>query len=70
MIYKHTIGDDALKVIKTFSYTEAKGSDNWHVVMDKLEKYCIGEVNQIIRGIALTSKINFQPSWWIVSSLN
>ncbi|PFX31310.1 Enzymatic polyprotein [Stylophora pistillata] len=30
-MFKHTIGDDALKVIKTFSYTEAKDSNNWHV---------------------------------------
>ena len=34
-------GDDALKVMKTFSYTEAEVSDTWHVVMDKFEKYCI-----------------------------
>ena len=46
-MFKHTVGDDALKVIKTFSYTEAENSNDWHVVMDKLEKYCIGEVNEI-----------------------
>ena len=44
-MFKHTIGDDALKVIKTFSYTEGEDSGNWRVVMDKMEKCCIGEVN-------------------------
>ena len=43
-MFKHTIGNDALKVIKTFSYTEGKDSNNWRVVMAKIEKYCIGEV--------------------------
>ena len=38
-MFKHTIGDDALKVIKTFSYTEGEDSVNWRVVMDKMEKY-------------------------------
>ena len=42
------VGDDALKVIKTFSYTETEDSNEWHLVMDKLEKYCIGEVNEIL----------------------
>ena len=37
----------ALKAIKTFSYTEGKDSNNWRVVMAKMEKYCIGEVNEI-----------------------
>ena len=46
-MFKHTIGDDALKVIKTFSYTEGEDSNNWRVVMAKMEKYCIGEVNEI-----------------------
>lgn len=47
-MFKHTIGDDALKVIKTFfSYTEAEDSNNWRVVMDKKEKHYIGEVNEI-----------------------
>ena len=46
-MFKHTIGDDALKVIKTFSYTEGEDSGNWRVVMDKMGKYCIGEVNEI-----------------------
>ena len=46
-MFKHTIGDEALKVIKTFSYTEDEDSNDWHVVMAKMEKHCIGEVNEI-----------------------
>lgn len=33
-----------MKVIKAFSYTETEEPDDWHVLMDKLEKYCIGEL--------------------------
>ena len=46
-MFKHTIGDDALLVIKTFSYTDGEDSNNWGVVMAKMEKHCIGEVNEI-----------------------
>ena len=46
-LFKHTIGDEALKVIKTFSYTEGEDSNNWRVVMAKMEKHCIGELNEI-----------------------
>ena len=46
-MFKHTIGDEALKVIKTFSYTEDEDSNDWRVVMAKMEKHCIGKVNEI-----------------------
>ena len=46
-MFKHTIGDDDLKVIKTFSYTEGEDSNNWRLVMAKMEKHCIGGVNEI-----------------------
>ena len=46
-MFKHTICDEALKVIKTFSYTEDEDSNDWRVVMAKMEKHCIGEVNEI-----------------------
>ena len=46
-MFKHTIGDDALKVIKTFNYAEGENSSDWRVVMAKIEKHCIGEVNEI-----------------------
>lgn len=55
-IIKQTVWDDALKVIKTFSYTEAEESDDWNVVMDNLEKYCIGEVGVIFARSVLVSK--------------
>ena len=31
-MFKHTIGDDALKVIKTFNYAEGENSSDWRVV--------------------------------------
>jgi len=46
-MFKHAIGDDGLKVIKTFSYADGEDSNNWRVVMKKMEKYRIGEVNEI-----------------------
>ena len=46
-MFKHTIGDEALKVIKMFSYTEDEDLNDWCVVMTKMEKHCIGEVNEI-----------------------
>ena len=46
-MFKHTIGDDALKVIKTFNYAEGENSSDWRIVMAKMEKHCIGEVNEI-----------------------
>ena len=46
-MFKHAIGDDALKVIKTFNYAEGENSSDWRVVMGKMEKHCIGEVNEI-----------------------
>lgn len=41
------IGDDVLKIIKSFSYMQGEDANDWYVVMDKVEKYCIGEVNEI-----------------------
>ena len=46
-MFKHAIGDDGLKVIKTFSYSETENANDWRVVMGKMEKHCIGEVNEI-----------------------
>ena len=42
-----SVRDDALKVIKTFSYADGEISNDWCVVMSKMEKHCIGEVNEI-----------------------
>ena len=36
-----------MKVIKTFNYAAEEDSNDWRVVMGKMEKHCIGEVNEI-----------------------
>ena len=36
-MFKRTISDNALKVIKTLSYTEGEDSNNWHVVNTELK---------------------------------
>ena len=41
-MFKHANEDDGLKVIKTFSYATEENVNDWHVVMSKLEKHCIG----------------------------
>ena len=46
-MFKHAIGDDGLRVIKTFSYSEEENANDWRVVMGKMERNCIGEVNEI-----------------------
>ena len=46
-MFKHAIGNDSLKVIKTFSYSEEENANDWRVVMGKMERHCIGEVNEI-----------------------
>ena len=46
-MFKHAIGDDGLKVIKTFSYAAGEDPNDWCVVKENMEKYCIGEVNEI-----------------------
>ena len=46
MPFKHAIGDDGLKVIKSFTYSEGGNAYDWRVVMGKMEKHCIGEINE------------------------
>ena len=46
-MFKHTIGDDPLKVIKTDIYAEGKNSNDLHIVMGKMEKHWVGEVSEI-----------------------
>ena len=38
-MFKHAIGDDGLKVIKTFAYSEMENANDWRVVMAKMEKH-------------------------------
>ena len=60
-MFKYTIGDEFLKVIKTFSYTEGEDSNNWRVVMAKMEKHCIGEfeVNEIYERYCFSKRDKF-----------
>ena len=46
-MFKQAIGDDGLTVIKTFSYSEEENANDWLVVMGRMERHCIGEVNEI-----------------------
>ena len=46
-MFKQAIGDDGLKVIKSFTYSKGENTNNWLVVMGNMEKHCIGEVNKI-----------------------
>ena len=45
-MFKHSVGDEGIKVIKTFGYNENENSSDWKVAMAKLEAHCIGEVNE------------------------
>ena len=45
-MFKHTISDDGLKVIKSFTYSEGENANHWRVVMNKMEKHCISEINK------------------------
>jgi len=63
-MFKHAIGDDGLKVIKTFSYSEAENANDWpdwRVVVGKMEKHCIGEVNEILEEIYCFNKRDKLP---------
>ena len=39
-------GGEGLKIIKTFTYADGENQNDWRVVMDKIEKHCIGDVNE------------------------
>ena len=46
-MFRHAMGDDGIKVIRTFSKSEDENKSAWRVVMSKMEGYCIGEVKEI-----------------------
>ena len=52
-MFKYAIGDDGLKVIKSFTYSEAENANDSRVVMGNMEKHCIGDSSQIGLGAAL-----------------
>ena len=43
-IFKHAIGDDGLKVIKSFSYSEVENANDSCVVVGKMEKHCSSQI--------------------------
>ena len=63
-MFKHTIGDDALKVIKTFSYTEGEDSNNWRML--KWRNTALEKSMRSMSGTVLTSGISIHPSRSIV----
>jgi len=60
-MFKHVISDDGLNVIKTTSYSEDVNESNRHVVMSKVEGYCIGEVNKLYERYCLDRSRNKLP---------
>ena len=55
-IFKHAIGDDGLKVIKSFSYSEVENANDSCVVMGKMEKHCSSQI-----GLGTALMQNGQP---------
>ena len=60
-IFKHTIGDDALKVIKTFSY--AVGEARWRSIV-------LAKSMRFMKEIVSTRRKSFLYNKWILSLLN
>lgn len=58
-MFKYVIGDDGFKVIKSFIYFEGENVNDWCVVMGKMEKYCIGEVNEIYERYCFNKRDKF-----------
>ena len=46
-MFKHGIGDDGHKVIKSSTYSEGENANDRRVVKGKMEKRCISEINKI-----------------------
>ena len=65
------ISDDGLNVIKTTSYSEDVSESNQHVVMSKVEGYCIGEVNKFYERYCIVwIGTSFPWNLWTMSLLN
>jgi len=43
-MFKDVMDDDGLKAFKALSYTEEEDANDCCVVMEKMKRYCIGEV--------------------------
>ena len=58
-MFKRTISDDALKFIKTLSYTEGEDSNNWRVVIIKWRNIEFEKSMNSTHDTVLTSEISF-----------
>ena len=58
-MFKRTISTDALKVIKTLSYTESEDSNNWRVVIVKWRNTELEKSMKSMHDTVLTSRISF-----------
>ena len=58
-MFKRTISNDALKVIKTLSYTEGEDSNNWRVVIVKWRNTELEKSMKSTHDTVLTSGISF-----------
>ena len=56
VMVKHVISNDGLKVIRSFTCSEGENANNWHIVMGKMEKHCIGEVTRIYERYCFNKK--------------
>lgn len=55
-MFKHVISDDGLQVIKSFTCSKGDNTKAWHVAMGKMEKHCIGKVNEICERYCLNER--------------
>ena len=65
-MFKHTIGDDALKVIKTFNYAEGENSSDRRVVTEKWRSIASAKSTKFTNDTVLICETSFQRSRLIV----
>lgn len=72
VMFKHAIGDNGLKLIKTFSYSKGENANDWHIVMGRMEKHCIRKVIEIfnLKDIVSIKGTNFLQKRLTISSLS
>ena len=59
-MFKHSVGDEGLRVIKTFGYSAEENPNDWRTVMAKLEAHCIGEVNETVERYVFNKRDKLQ----------
>ena len=45
-VFRQAVGDEALKIMQKFRYKANENKDDWHLLMQKLEEFCLGERNE------------------------